>query len=202
MDAVYVIDMIGSFVFAISGVLAAAEHRLDFFGAGILGTVTAIGGGTLRDMMIGSTPVGWMQDSSYFIMIILGIMTAIIFRKRIVKLRKTLFLFDAIGIAMFTIIGINKTLALGLPLTTALLMGTVSGVFGGVVRDVLANEVPLIFRKDFYATVCVLGGICYLVLLKLELSQLISMSISIVLIIVLRVLAVKYRWRLPMFHLG
>lgn len=202
MDTIYAIDLIGSYVFAISGVLAAAEHRLDLFGAGILGTVTAIGGGTLRDMMIGSTPVAWMQDPLYFFMILLGIITALVFRKRILRFRKTMFLFDAIGIGMFTIIGINKTIGLGLPLTTALLMGVVSATFGGVVRDVLANEVPLIFRKDFYATVCVIGGICYITLLHFEVMEIAAKILSILLIISLRVLAVKYRWRLPMYHIG
>lgn len=199
MDIVYTIDLLGTLVFAISGVLAASEHRLDLFGAGMLGLVTAIGGGAIRDMMIGATPVAWLTDNYYQLVIFIGIMLAIVFKKYVLRFRKTLFLFDAIGIGLFTILGLKKALAVGLPLSSAVIMGMVSAVFGGIIRDVLVNEIPLIFRKDFYATVCLLGGVSYLLFLQMGLNETWAMHIAIIEIITIRILAVKYHWRMPKF---
>lgn len=198
MDLLYIIDLLGTMVFAISGVLTAADHRMDLLGASVLGTVTAIGGGTIRDLMIGATPVGWLQDKNYFIVILLGIFIAVVFRRHIHKFRKTMFLFDTIGISLFTVIGVQKTMGVGLSDGAAIIMGAVSACFGGVVRDVLANNIPLIFRKDFYATVCLIGGLCYVLLSESALfNQDINTLATIVVIIVIRLLAVKFHWRLP-----
>ena len=197
MEFVYFVDLVGTFVFAISGVLAAAEKKLDFFGAFILGLVTAIGGGTLRDVLIGNTPVGWMKDLNYLFLILVAVPTSYFFKQYILRLRKTMFLFDTIGIGLFTILGIEKTLSLGLSPMIAVLMGTVSAVFGGVVRDVLSNEIPLIFRKEIYATACLIGGGCYLILQQQFATPNINMVIAILIIVVIRTIAVLRNWSLP-----
>lgn len=197
MEPIYIIDLAGTMAFAISGVLAASQHKMDLFGATILATVTAIGGGTLRDVMIGRIPVGWLQDMNYFIVIIMAVVLSVVFKPTILRWRKTLFLFDSIGIGLFTILGLKLTYATGLSATAAVTMGVVSAVFGGVMRDVLCNEVPLIFRKDFYATVCLIGAISYFLLFRFSGNEDVSMIMAILLIIVLRLLAVKNHWRLP-----
>jgi uncharacterized membrane protein YeiH len=191
---IYWLDLIGTFVFAISGILTASGKGFDFFGVSVIAMVTAIGGGTLRDVLIGSTPVGWMEDLNYLFVILTGILFAFLFKKYIQRLRRTLFLFDTIGIGVFTILGLEKTLSLGLSPVIAVMMGTVSAVFGGVVRDLLSNVVPLIFRKEIYATVCLLGGEIYLLLDHLETPRNLNISLTIGLIIVVRLLAVLRNW--------
>ena len=158
-ELLYIIDLTGTFVFAMSGVITASERRMDIFGASVIGFVTAVGGGTIRDILIGSTPVGWMLNSDYLFVISAGILTALFLHKHISRWYKTMFIFDTVGIGLFTLLGMQKTLTFGLSPTVAVMMGTVSAVFGGVVRDVLVNRVPLIFRKEVYATACIAGAI-------------------------------------------
>ncbi len=191
------LDLLGTFVFAISGTLAAAEKRFDVFGAAVLGFVTAVGGGTIRDVLIGNTPVGWMRDLSYLYLILLAVPVSYFFRTYIQKLRRTMFLFDTIGIGLFTILGLKTTLAIGLSPAIAVMMGTVSAVFGGVVRDVLSREVPLIFREEIYATACIIGGLCYLALRKLGVEEDWNTFITVLMVIAIRVVAVKWHLRLP-----
>lgn len=197
MDLIYFFDLAGTLVFAISGVLTAANKKFDIFGAFVIAFVTAVGGGTLRDMMIGSHPVGWMTDLNYLILIGIAVPVSYLFRSFIQRLRRTMFLFDTIGIGLFTILGLQKTLELGLSPVVALLMGTVSAVFGGVVRDTLCNEIPLIFRREIYATACLAGGLLYLSLRAFEVGYHWSVSVTVLFIIVLRILAVKKSWALP-----
>ncbi len=195
----YGMDLLGTAVFAISGTIVSRNQGLDFFGALVIAFVTAVGGGTLRDILIGSTPVGWMLDLNYVLAIACGVILAIIFGKSIAKWNKTMFFFDAIGIGLFTILGLEKTLGLGLGPVIALIMGMVSAVFGGVVRDVLANRIPLIFRSEIYATACLAGGLLYLLLTLSDMSRTLAMSLSIILIFTIRILAVKKRWNFPEF---
>lgn len=199
-DLIYMIDIAGTFVFAISGALAASEKRFDIFGAGILALVTAVGGGTLRDLLIGSTPVGWMKDLNYLLVIVLAVVVSYFFKSRILQLRRTMFLFDTIGIGLFTVLGLQKTLGLGLSPVIAVMMGAVSAVFGGVLRDVLSNEVPLIFRKEIYATACLAGGVVFLLLQWAWKAAGLNMLLTIVLIIVIRILAVRKHWSLPVIR--
>lgn len=191
---IHVVDLLGTFVFAVSGWLVASKKQLDFFGASVISFITAVGGGTIRDLLIGSTPVGWMHDLSYLIVIGIGIMSAIFFKKAFEKLRKTMMLFDSIGIGLFAILGLEKTLAIGLPPVVAVMMGTISAVFGGVLRDTLVNEIPLIFRKEIYATVCIAGGLLYLLLKEIGLDQDWNIIVTICFTISLRILAVVYNW--------
>jgi len=193
-ELIYYVDLTGTFVFAVSGWLLASRKELDFFGATVISFITAVGGGTLRDLLIGSTPVGWMQDINYLYAILAGIFATVFFRKVFEKLRKTMFLFDSIGIGLFTILGLEKTLATGLAPIIAVMMGTISAVFGGVLRDTLVNEIPLIFRKEIYATICLGGGLLYLLLKALGLAQDWDVVITISAIISVRILAVVYNW--------
>lgn len=198
MNYIYILDLAGTLVFAISGALIANKKKFDAFGTLVIAFVTAVGGGTLRDMMIGSTPVGWMNDTNYIIMVGLGLVISVLFKKYILKLSRTMFLFDTIGIGLFTILGLQKTLGLGLSPVIAIIMGMVSAVFGGVVRDTLTNEVPLIFRKEIYATACLLGGVLYLLLDVFYLEESWKIAITVLIIMIIRILAVKRKWSLPL----
>jgi len=194
---IYYFDLIGTFVFAISGVLTASEKKFDVFGASVIAFVTAIGGGTLRDILIGDSPVGWIKDLNYLYIIIIAIVVSLLFKKRVIQLRNTLFLFDTVGIGVFTIIGVQKSLNFGISPIIAVMMGTISAVFGGVIRDILTNETPLIFRKEIYATPCILGGVIYLILLHFNINIQLVSFMTAVLIIGVRLLAVKKKWALP-----
>ena len=196
MSPVYFLDLAGTFVFAISGTLTAAEKKFDIFGAAVIAFITAVGGGTIRDLLIGVQPVGWMTDLNYLQVICLAVPVSYIFKPYIQKLRRTMFLFDAIGIGLFTILGLQKTLALGMSPTIAVMMGTVSAVFGGVLRDTFCNEIPLIFRKEIYATACLAGAVIFLGLQKTSLPTYWAMALTISFIIVVRILAVKRGWHL------
>lgn len=200
MDIIYSLDLIGTFVFAISGTLTASAKKFDLFGAFVIALVTAVGGGSIRDVLIGSHPVGWMKDLNYLYLIMITVPISYFFRQYIRKLRKTMFLFDTIGIGLFTILGYQKTIDLGLSPVIAIMMGTVSAVFGGVVRDTLCNEVPLIFRKEIYAMACVLGALLFFVLNQFLPYRQLNMGITIAFIILIRVLAVKRNWGLPVIR--
>jgi uncharacterized membrane protein YeiH len=197
MSLIYALDLLGTFVFAISGTLAAAEKRFDIFGAAVLAFVTAVGGGTIRDLLIGNTPVGWMKDLNYIFCIGLAIPVSYFFRNYIQRLRKTMFLFDTIGIGLFTVLGLKTTLGIGLAPVIAVMMGTVSAVFGGVLRDILSNEVPLIFRKEIYASACIIGGGCYLLILKTGLKEDWVIFLTVLIVIGIRAFAVKKGLSLP-----
>lgn len=196
-DLIYGVDLAGTFVFAVSGWLLASNKKLDIFGASVIAFVTAVGGGTLRDLLIGSRPVGWTQDLNYLLMIALGIVCGLFFKRVFEKLRKTMFLFDSMGIGLFTILGIQKTLEFGLSPVIAVMMGIISAVFGGVLRDTLVNEIPLIFRKEIYATVCLTGGVLYLILQRFIPNDDWVVIITIIYIISVRILAVKRKWSFP-----
>ena len=192
---IIVIDYLGTFVFAISGALAATEKRFDLFGVLMLALVTAIGGGTLRDLLIGSTPVGWMTNEVYIYLIISAVPIVYIFNKHIHKLRRSFFLFDTLGIGLFTILGLEKTLSAGLSPLIGIMMGVTSAVFGGVIRDVLSNEVPLIFRKEIYASACFVGALIY-VGMEAFAPESVAVVLSILSVIIIRILAVRKQWSL------
>lgn len=192
----FIIEMVGTVACAISGIRLAATKNFDWFGAYIVGLVTAIGGGTLRDLLL-DIPVFWMQTWWYLAVTALSLATVIVFRNILVSRDKILFIFDSVGLALFCVIGIQKTLAVGYPMWVAAVMGIITGAFGGVIRDILINEEPLVFRKDIYATACLLGAIVYWVIMVCggsPFAQQISCGITI---IVLRVLAIKYSLSLP-----
>ncbi|UXX80927.1 trimeric intracellular cation channel family protein [Reichenbachiella carrageenanivorans] len=197
MDLIYTLNIIGTFVFAISGALTASEKKMDAFGSAVIAFITALGGGTLRDLLIGSQPVGWMLDPNYLYTVMAALTFCYLFKKWIVKLTRTMFLFDTIGIGLFAVLGVQKTLSFGLSPAIAIMMGAVSAVFGGVLRDVLSNRVPLIFRREIYATACLAGGGLYYALTFTQLSDSLTIWIAVVVVMAIRVLAVKKGWGLP-----
>ncbi len=196
-NLIYVLEIIGTFVFAVSGVSTAASKRFDIVGVSIIAFVTAIGGGTLRDVMIGVQPVSWMLDQYYIYTILAAVGLSFFFLPYLLKLRKTLFLFDTIGLGLFAILGLEKALAAGLTPVVAIMMGTVSAVFGGVLRDILSNSIPLIFGGRLYATICVVGGVVYLLLIEMGIPKYTTMIATVFFIIILRSLSVKFKWSLP-----
>lgn len=191
------IDILGTIAFAISGVLVAMEKKLDLFGVAIIAFVTAVGGGTLRDMLIGNTPVVWMRESVYIFTILCTVVFAIIFVNKLKYLRKTLFLFDTIGIGLFTMVGIEKGLSADLIPVMCIILGTITASFGGVIRDILCNEIPVIFHKEIYATACIIGGISYFWIMRFPIDATYAYVATILIIIIIRILAVKFKIALP-----
>lgn len=198
MESLYLtVDMLGTAAFAVSGVLVAMEKRLDLFGVLIIAAVTAIGGGTLRDLLIGQVPVGWMTDPRYLYVILGTAILALVFQSRLRYLRRSLFLFDTIGIGLYTLVGIEKGLAVGLAPLLCILLGTMTASFGGVIRDILCNEIPVLFRKEIYATACIVGGGSYFLMLAAGLETSVAYLGGIGVVILVRLLAVRYHITLP-----
>lgn len=202
MDELFIdiIEILGTAAFAISGIRLAAAKRFDWFGAYVVGLVTAIGGGTLRDIIL-DLPVFWMLSPVYLIVSGLSLLAVIIFRQALVKGMRTLFIFDAIGLALFVVVGVQRTLAAGWPMWVAIVMGTITGSFGGVIRDILINEQPLFFRKDIYATACLAGGVVYCLLDRPWWSDMVPQIACAVTVIGLRIAAVHYNWALPILKM-
>ena len=193
---VQILDFIGTFAFAISGIRLASAKRFDWFGAYVVGFVTAIGGGTIRDLLLDVTP-GWMTDPIYLICTGLALLWVILFGKHLIHLHNTFLIFDSIGLALFTVVGVGKSIALGYPFWVAIIMGSITGAAGGVIRDVFINEIPLIFRKEIYAMACVVGGTFYWMCHLLGMESFVCQIVGGVTVFVTRILAVKYRICLP-----
>lgn len=193
----YTLEMLGTIAFAFSGALAGFNKRMDIFGIFVVAFVTAMGGGMLRDTLIGNTPVVWMRDLTYLVVVTFGTVVALVFRKKLIYLRRSLFLFDAIGLGIFTIIGIEKGITAGLHPVICITLGTMTACFGGVVRDILCADIPLIFRKEIYATICIAGGLIFFILKKIDISDNLIYLVTSLLIILLRLIVVKYKWSLP-----
>lgn len=200
----YWLNLIGIFFFTISGSIAARDkkHYHDYFGVFFTGFLTAIGGGTLRDMMLGAYPISWLSDKNILISIICAFLFTLFFKKYITKLRRTLFLFDTVGVGIYTILGVQKSLDLGVNPFAAVILGLISAVFGGVIRDTLINEIPLIFAKEIYATACIIGAILYTSMLYFHIDANLAATISMSIIIIIRIIAVKYKLSLPKFDFG
>jgi uncharacterized membrane protein YeiH len=195
------LDLLGTFAFAISGIRLASGKQIDWFGAYIIGLVTATGGGTLRDLLLNVTPF-WMLDAKYFMTTGFALLATLLFKQKIFKWGSTLFLFDTIGLGLFTIVGITKSMDAGFPFWVCIVMGTITGSVGGVIRDVLLNEVPLLFRKDIYALACIAGGCVYFVCSFFSLPTGIVETVAVVTIIIFRLIAVKYHIHLPQLQLS
>lgn len=196
MKLILVLDIIGTVAFAVSGVLTALNKRMDPFGILIVASAAAIGGGTLRDVLIG-VPVVWMQDLTYLYVILITTILAVAFRDQIRYIRRSLFLFDTIGIALFTIVGIEKGIDAGFSPVICVVLGTMTASFGGVIRDILSNKIPIIFHKEIYATACILGGITYFVLLKTPLPNGWVVILSMMMVMMIRLMAVYFKFSLP-----
>lgn len=192
-----VIELLGTASFAISGALAARARRLDVFGVLVISFATAVGGGTIRDLMLGRTPVGWLQDFSTITTIFSAYLIVLLFRRYLHHFRRLLLTFDAIGLGFATIAGVGYGLDAQLSPAICVALGTVSGCFGGVLRDVLLNEIPLVFHTDFYASATVVGGFLFFLLLKFELDSSMAGLLAFLTVVGLRLAAVRYHWRLP-----
>lgn len=199
IDFINTLDFLGTFAFAISGIRLASGKNIDFFGAFMIGLVTAIGGGTTRDLLLDVTPF-WLLDSRYFIITGVALLVVLLLKEKLFKWGNTLFLFDAIGLGLFTIVGISKSLEANLPIWLCIFMGTITGSLGGVFRDVLINEIPLLFRKDVYAFACILGGIVFFVCQEFQLESLFPEIIGVLTVIVFRIIAVKFHLKLPILY--
>ncbi|MDF3818935.1 trimeric intracellular cation channel family protein [Leptospira sp. 96542] len=200
MDISYYIGLAGIMVFAISGALAATEHKdhhHDVFSVFFTGFITAIGGGTLRDMTLGNYPVSWVRDENILWAIFLGFLSILLFPKFLAKMRAELFLFDTLGIGIYTVLGTRIALDHGVNLFASAILGMISAIFGGVIRDTLMNQVPFIFRKEIYATACLAGSILYIFLDKLLLDKDINLFISAIVVVLIRIVAVRYNLSLP-----
>ncbi|MDR1524825.1 MAG: trimeric intracellular cation channel family protein [Tannerella sp.] len=193
---VKVIEFAGTIAFAISGVRLAAAKEFDWFGAFVVGFVTAIGGGTVRDLLLDVTPF-WMLNPVYVLCSFIGLIIVIMFSRQLVRLDTPFFIFDTIGLALFVVVGIEKTIYLDYPFWVAIIMGTITGVLGGIIRDIFIHEIPLVFRKEVYALACVFGGFVYCACYWMRLTDFVCEISASTAIFMARVLAVKYRWGLP-----
>lgn len=197
MTTQYALELIGTYFFAISGALAVADIENDLFGASFTGFITAIGGGTLRDVILDSYPLVWIGDSYVLYAVFAGILTAIFFYRSVIKLKRTLFLFDSLGIGLFTVLGVEKSLEFGTSPEVAVIMGIFSAVMGGVIRDTLSNQTPVIFRREIYASACMVGALTFLAIRQFDVPREANLIISAAMIIAVRLLAVKYSLYLP-----
>lgn len=197
MSVIYVIDILGTFAFAVSGALVALDKKFDMFGVLIIAFVTAVGGGMLRDVLIDAHPINWIGNLDYLYTIFIAVVFTFLFKSKIAHLSKTMFLFDTIGISVFTLLGLEKGLSFNLHPIIALIMGVISAVFGGVLRDVLTNKVPLIFEKEIYASACLAGGVIYLILNYFKVEENINFIISAAVVIIIRAIVVRFHLELP-----
>lgn len=190
------LEFIGTFAFAISGIRLASAKRFDWFGAYVVGLATAVGGGTIRDLLLDITPF-WMLNWSYLVFTAIAFFFVVLFRKNLIRLNSTFFFFDTIGLGLFVVVGCEKTLAEGYPYWVAIVMGMLTGAAGGVIRDILINEEPLIFRKEIYASACLLGGVVFGLCDMLGMDTILTQIISASSVVITRLLATKYQLGLP-----
>ena len=191
-----IIEVLGTFTFVVSGIRQASAKHFDWFGGFVCGIAVAIGGGTIRDVMLGVTPF-WMTSSLYMSCAVLALLFTIVFSRSLKKLDNAWFVFDTLGLGLFTVAGIQKTLECGHPFWVAIIMGCITGSAGGVMRDVFLNNIPVIFQKEIYATACVAGGFIYWGLALLNLSVTWMAAITFAVVCSIRFLAVKYHITFP-----
>ena len=197
----YIIVILGTFAFAVAGAFSAMEKKLDPFGVLVLSFVTAIGGGTLRDILIGNLPVGWLRNETATIVIFASSIAAMFFSRYLRQFTTTLFVFDALGLGLFTIIGLEIAIEKDFSMGICIAIGTITACFGGVTRDVLLNNVPLLFRKEIYAMACIAGGLLYFLLKYLNVDGDLARIICIIAIFTIRVLAFRFKLSLPAFYI-
>ncbi len=196
IEVVDIIEVLGTIAFAISGIRLASAKRFDWFGAIVIGFVTATGGGTLRDLLL-DVPVFWMQASRYIWCTLFAFIIVLGFRKYLVHLNNTIFWFDCIGLGLFVVVGYEKALVLGYPIWVCVSMATITGIVGGIIRDILINEVPIVFTQELYAVACILGGILFSILYYFDIQMLVIEVSTAVFVVVIRFFATKYHIKLP-----
>src|SRR5579862_3868374 len=198
MRLVDVILYIGTFVFAVTGALKARTHQMDIFGAIVLAFVTAYGGGTIRDVLIGIKPVNWINDYLALSLVVSAVVIVSLFKKNIARFRKLIFLTDAVGLAMFTVGGIQRSLEHGVNSVYAVLMGVISATFGGLLADILSNTVPDLLKPgELYATACLIGGIIFVLLAKAGLTYEVDLVGCVLIVMAVRIFSKLKRLKLP-----
>ncbi|MGK2944440.1 MAG: trimeric intracellular cation channel family protein [Desulfuromonadales bacterium] len=197
MNIIYLLDLVGTAAFAASGAWVGVRKHMDLFGVLVLGMVTAVGGGTLRDLLLGDTPPFSLKDESYIYIAISVSLVVFANRVRFKLLEKPLLYFDAVGLGTFVVIGTTKALDFQLGWLGAVLMGVMTGTAGGVFRDILANQVPLILRREIYASACVAGGALLVILEQSGAGRLVAALLAAGTVIIVRLLAIRYGWGLP-----
>ncbi|MBD3903599.1 trimeric intracellular cation channel family protein [Chryseobacterium sp. Ch-15] len=196
----FAIEILGTISFSMSGSFAAMQKRLDPFGVLIIAFVTSVGGGTVRDLLL-DVPVFWMHDLLMCGVILITSIFSMVFKSIEKNFKVTLFIFDSFGLGLFTLIGVQKGLNADIHPLICIGLGTITGCFGGIIRDILLNRIPLIFRKEIYASACIIGGATFLLLTTFtNLSYTIIQIFTILLIVAIRTLAVKYHWQMPKFY--
>lgn len=196
IELVDVIEFLGTIAFAISGVRLASAKQFDWFGAIAIGFVTAIGGGTLRDLLL-DVPIFWMQSSLYLWCTLLAFFVVLFFRRYLVHLNNTIFWFDCIGLGLFVVVGYEKTMMLGNPFWVCVFMGTITGIVGGITRDILINEIPIIFTQELYAMACIVGGVVFAIFHWLNFDLSVTEIATAITVILVRIIATKFKWKLP-----
>ena len=199
-DLLRLIDIFGTISFAVSGVFAAMQKKLDLFGILVIAFVTSVGGGTLRVFLFVDLPVSWMRDLFYPLLILVTAIATILFRKIVRNFQATLLVFDSLGLGFFTVFGLQKAIAFDLHPGICVALGTMTGCFGGVIRDISLGSIPLIFQKEIYASASILGGIIYFLLLFIPLPETFVELIVIAVIFVVRILAVQFKLSLPSLY--
>ena len=198
----FIIEFLGMISFVMSGAFAAMQKRLDPLGVLIVAFVTTIGGGTIRDLLL-DIPAFWMHDLWYIYMILVVTIIAIIFKSIEKNFQVPLSIFDSFGLGLYTIVGIQKGLNAGLNPVVCVTLGTITGCFGGILRDILLNRIPLIFRKEIYASACIVGGSIFLLMrIYTSIPYIFVHIFTILLIVLIRTLAVKYQWEFPKFYIS
>jgi len=197
MNVLYVLDLIGTAAFAASGALVGVRKHMDLFGVLVLGMVTAVGGGTLRDLLLGDIPPFSLKDEAYITLA--TVVSVIVFanRERLKTIEKPLLYFDAVGLGTFMVIGTTKAIDFRTGWLIAVLMGVTTGTAGGIIRDILANQVPLILRREIYASACIAGGVLLVGLEQLGAGRPVAALLAALTVIVVRLLAIRYDWGLP-----
>lgn len=193
----YWLDLAGTFVFAVSGVLRGIQKEMDMFGMLVLAVATASGGGALRSIMIGDYPIPFLKDPNYLIVCVLATCIVFYYRNYLIKKTKAILFFDAFGLSFFLSSGVTIALSHHLGYWASILLGIVTASFGGVIRDVLCADVPLIFKKELYATAALAGGLVYIVLFHFKVPQVQTILMASSTVLAARLLAIKYDWSLP-----
>lgn len=194
MSVLHFFDLFGTLAFAVSGALIALNKKMDLFGVMVLALVTAIGGGTIRDLLLGSAPVFALADPAYIYIALAGALGAFVFCAALFRVNSIILVADAIGLGTFVCIGISRALAAGANVTGAVVLGVITAVAGGIIRDVLAGEIPSVLTRDFYAMACVAGGLIYVILYKYDVPEIGAMLLSAGTVIILRILAIRFKW--------
>lgn len=197
MDILLILALLSVFVFSISAALQSIQKKYDMFGIAFITFVTGVGGGTVRDLLLGCHPLFWMEDASFVIAILAGIFVTFVFKRRILFLKQTFFLFDTLGISLSAILGTQKAIDFGVNPLIAIFFGLVTAVFGGIIRDMMTNQVPLILRKEIYASACIAGSFIYITLWYVSAPAILLYGVPTFFIFAIRIISIKYKLSLP-----